>query len=193
MESGAREALRLAEDNSMALYYAFGLPQLGWALSQQGKAPGLDEIELGLREASRINAGRLNPLHFSLAADAYARAGMHDQSREYIGKAFTFLSRNGDLAFAAELHRMRAMLLLRAERSAHGAAETDLRRALEVAQQQEALSLELRAARDLALLLAERGEKQQATDRLAPVYGKFTEGFDTPDLKEAKALLDAIR
>jgi predicted ATPase len=176
----------------MALYYAFALPQLGWALSQQGKMPGLDEIERGLREADRINAGRLDTLNFSLAADAYARAGMHDESRANIGKAFSALTRNGDLAFAAELHRMRATLLLRAERSAQEAAETDLRRALEIGQQQEALSLELRAARDLALLLAEGGERQQATDLLAPVYGKFTEGFETLDLKEAQALLDAI-
>ena len=64
---------------------------------------------------------------------------------------------------------------------------------LRIARQQEALSLELRAARDLASMLAERGERQQAADLLAPVYAGFTEGFDTADLKEAKALLDELR
>jgi predicted ATPase len=64
---------------------------------------------------------------------------------------------------------------------------------LEIARQQEARSLELRAARDLASRLAGRGEGQQAHDLLAPVYHWFTEGFDTPDLKEAKALIDTLR
>jgi predicted ATPase len=192
VESGAREALRLAEDNSMALYHAFGMPQLGWALSEQGKATGLDEIEIGLRAAQQIGAGRLEPFHQSLAADAYARAGMHEESRASIDKAFTALARTRDLAFAADLHRVRGVLLLRGGADGRDAAEADLRRALEIGRQQEALSLELRAARDLASMLAERGEREQAVDLLAPVYGKFTEGFDTPDLKEAKALLDEI-
>jgi predicted ATPase len=84
-------------------------------------------------------------------------------------------------------------LLLCACSGDRGAAEVDLRRALEIARQQKAKSLELRAARDLAQVMAERGERQQAADLLSPVYRGFTEGFDTPDLKEAKALLDQLR
>ncbi len=147
VESGAREALRLAEDNSMALWHAFGLIHLGWALSQQGTAPGLDEIEAGLREAHQMGAGRLEPFHLSLAADAYARAGRHDEARASIGKAFTALAHGRDLAFAAELHRMRAVLSLCGGAGERDAAEADLRRALKIARQQEAPSLELRAAR----------------------------------------------
>ena len=75
---------------------------------------------------------------------------------------------------------------------ARPAAEADLRGALNIARQQEAPSLELRAARDLASMLAERGERQQAADLLAPAYGRFTEGFATADLEEAKALLDEL-
>jgi hypothetical protein len=81
-------------------------------LSQQGTALGLDEIELGLREVEQIGAGRLKPLHFSLAADAYSRAGRHDDARGSIDKAFTALVNGNDLALAAELHRKRAALLL---------------------------------------------------------------------------------
>jgi predicted ATPase len=73
------------------------------------------------------------------------------------------------------------------------AAEIDLRRALEIGRQQEAPSLQLRAARDLARLLVEQGERQQAVYLLARVYGGFTEGFETPDLREARALLDELR
>jgi predicted ATPase len=193
VEGSAREALRLAEDNSLALWHAWAQIHLGWALSRQGKAPGLDEIEIGLREAQSLGAGRLVPFHLGLAADAFARAGRHDDARTSIGKAFAALSHDHDVAFAAELHRMRATLLLGAERRAHEAAETDLRRALEIAVQQGALSLQLRAARDLARLLVDRGARQQAHDAVAPVYSAFTEGFDTVDLKEAKALLDELR
>jgi len=193
VEGTAREALRLAEDNSLALWHAWAQIHLGWTLSKQGTAPGLDEIEAGLREAQHLGAGRLVPFHLSLAADAYACAGRHDEARTSIGKAFAALAHGRDAAFAAELHRMRATLLLRADGRAHEAAERDLRQALEIAAQQEALSLQLRAARDLARVLADRGERQQACDALAPIYSAFTEGFDTADLKEAKALLDELR
>ena len=88
---------------------------------------------------------------------------------------------------------MWAVLGLRDGTSGRDADEADLRHALEIARQQEARSLELRAARDLASMLAGRGERQQAHNLLAPVYGWFTEGFDTPDLKEAKALIDNLR
>ena len=192
VEGGAREALLLAEENSLALWHAWAQIHLGWALSQLGTAPGLNEIEAGLREVHQMGAGRFEPLHLNLAADAYARAGRHDEARASIGKAFTALAHGRDLALAAELHRTRAVLLLCADAGERSAAEADMRSALEIGQQQEALSLQLRAARDLARLLAERGERQQAADLLASVYREFNEGFDTPDLTEAKALLDEL-
>jgi predicted ATPase len=155
-------------------------------------APGLNEIEAGLRELHQMGAGRFEPLHLSLAADAYASVGRHGEARASIGKAFAALADGRDLALAAELHRTRAVLLLRADSGERGAAEADLRRALEIGRQQEALSLQLRAARDLARLWAERGERQQAADLLEGVYREFKEGFDTPDLTEAKALLNEL-
>jgi class 3 adenylate cyclase/predicted ATPase len=193
VESAAREALRLAEGVSLALWHAWGLIHLGWALSQQGTAPGLDEIEAGLREARQIGAGRFEPFHLSLAADAYARAGRHYEAQTCIATAFAALAHCRDLALAAELHRMRGVLLLHVGAGGHDTAEADFRRALEIARQQEAPSLQLRAARDLARLLAERGDRQQAADLLAPIHGGFTEGFETADLKEARALLDELR
>ena len=194
VESAAREALRLAEDNSMALYHAWAQIHLGWALSQLGTAPGLDEIEAGLREIRQIGAGRLEPFYTRprrrglrarrparrspdahrqgvRSLGAWPRPGVRRRAPSHAGGSW----RCGDGACERD------------------AAEADLRRALEIARQQEALSLELRAARDLASMLAERGERQEAHDLLAPVYGWFTEGFDTPDLKEAKALLDELR
>ncbi len=107
-------------------------------------------------------------------------------------KAFATPAHDYHRAFVAELHRLRGLLLLRADAGEHRKAEADFRTALEIARQQEALSLQLRAARDLARLLAERGERQEARDLLATVYREFTEGFDTPDLVEAKTLLNEL-
>ena len=128
-----------------------------------------------------------------MAAEAYSRAGRHGEAKASIAEAFAALEHGRDLAFAAELHRSRAALLLRADAHERDAVEADLRHALEIGRQQESLSLQLRAARDLATLWAERGERNQAADLLAPIYGAFTEGFDTLDLVESKTLLDELR
>ncbi|MGH8475656.1 MAG: ATP-binding protein, partial [Methylococcales bacterium] len=193
VEGAARESLQLADAMSLALWHAWAQIHLGWALSQQNTASGLDEIKAGLREAHQLGVGRFEPVHQSIAADTYSRAGQHNEARASIGKAFAALESSGDLAFAAELHRIRALLQLRTGTHKRSAAEADLRRALEIARRQEALSLQLRAARDLASLMADRGERQQAAALLAPIYGGFTEGFDTPDFLEAKVLLDELK
>jgi predicted ATPase len=145
-----------------------------------------------LREARQIGAGRFEPFHLGIAADAYSLAGHHPEARASIAKAFAALALGHHRAFAAELYRTRAMLQLRGDAGERAAAEADLRRALQIAREQEAPSLELRAARDLARLLAEGGERRQARDLLAPIHGWFTEGFGTPDLIETKALLDGL-
>ena len=168
---------RIVRSLSDCCQSAFALIHLGWALSQQGTAPGLEEIEVGFSEAKQLGAGRLEPFHLGLAADAYARAGRHDEARASIGKAFTALAHGRDLAFAAELHRVRAVVSLCEGAGERDAAEADLRAALKIARQQEAPSLELRAARDLAWMLAQRGKREQAADLLTPVYKGFTEGF----------------
>ena len=192
VEHGACEALRLAEEFSLALWHAIAQIHRGWAHSQQSAALGLTELETGLRETNATGCGRSEPFNQSLVADAYSRAGRHPEALASITKAFESVEFGGDVAFTAELHRTRAALLLRAETGARSAAEADLKRALEIAHQQEALSFQLRAARDLAQVWAARGERQQAADLLAPIYAAFTEGFDTPDLQESKALLDEL-
>lgn len=193
VEDVAREELRLAEENSMALWHSYAQIHLGWALSQNDPARGIEEIEAGLREASQIGARWFEPFNLGLAADVYSRAGKHEEAHTRIKKAFAASGTACYPSFAAELHRTRAMLLLRQGGGGQDTAETDLRKALTIAQQQGALSLELRAARDLARVLAERSEQRKAAALLEPIYSRFTEGFDTADLKEAKALLDEIR
>ncbi len=98
----------------------------------------------------------------------------------------------GEHYYDAELHRLRAEILLDQDGGALEEAQTLLRRAIEIARGQEAKFFELRAATSLARLLRDQGQRDQALELLAPVYDWFTEGFDTADLKEAKALLDEL-
>ena len=107
-----------------------------------------------------------------------------------MGDAFHIAERTGERWFTAELHRHKAWLLLR--QGQVDAAEGLYRKALEIAREQEAKLWELRAAVSLARLRRDEGRRAEARDLLAPVYGWFTEGFGTPDLKEAKALLESL-
>jgi class 3 adenylate cyclase/tetratricopeptide (TPR) repeat protein len=193
VEIAAREALQLAEEMALALWHAWGRIHLGWALSQREAALGLDEIEGGLSEARRIGAARYEPFHLSIAADAYARAGRREEARTSNTKAFEALAMGHHEAFSADLYRTRAVVSLRMNLCEGGEAAADLRHALEIARRQKAPLLQLRAARDLARLMAEQGDRQHAIELLAPVYGRFAEGLDTPDLRETNALLDELR
>jgi predicted ATPase len=105
--------------------------------------------------------------------------------------ALRLVERTGERWFAAELNRHKGQLLLRQGHTE--AAEQLYRNALSIAEEQEAKLWELRAAVSLARLRRDQGHRTEARDLLAPVYGWFTEGFDTPDLKKAKALLDELR
>jgi predicted ATPase len=169
-----------------------GRVHLGWALAERGAPGALAQLEAVLDELTRIGARRSETFHLGLLADARSRAGQHDAVKVSLAAALTALESSGDMPFAAYLHRLRAHTLLRASAASTAHAIADLQRALEIARQQGARSLELRAARDLARLWAEQGERQMAHDLLAPVHDWFTEGFDTADLKEAKALLDDL-
>lgn len=192
VELAARKAIQMAEEMSLALWHAWGRVYLGASLYLQGDASGLGELEAGLDETHRNGAMRFDPLHLSIAAEAYAGLGRHDDAKKAMAKAFDGLKRSGDLALSADLHRVRAAITLAADAKAVDVAEADLIRALEIARDQEAISLELRAARDLARLLTDQGARTQAFDLLNPVLSSFTEGFETLDLIEAAALIDSI-
>jgi len=98
----------------------------------------------------------------------------------------------GECRWDAELHRLKGELLLARPAEHHAEAETYFHQALDVARRQEAKSLELRAAMSLARLWQQQGQRAEARELLAPIYGWFTEGFDTADLQEAKALLEVL-
>jgi predicted ATPase len=130
------------------------------------------------------------PYHTALLARACEIAGQAEEALVQSDDALQIMDRTGERWFAAELNRHKGQLLLKQGDSE--AAEELYRKALSIAQEQEAKLWELRAAGSLARLRRDRGRRAEARDLLAPVYGCFTEGFDTVDLKEAKALLDEL-
>jgi predicted ATPase len=123
---------------------------------------------------------------------AYAEVGQFDDARRSIGEAMTAAETTGERWYEANLHRTAGEIELMSPERDAGKAQTHFERALEIARAQQARSWELRATTSLARLRREQGERAQAHDLLAPVYDWFTEGFDTLDLKEAKALLEDL-
>ena len=121
-------------------------------------------------------------------AEACVQAGRFDDALAALDRATSTAAATGECYYQAELHRLRGALLVETGDAAEGASW--LQQAIDTARGQQAKSLELRATTSLARLWRDQGRRAQAHDLLAPVYGWFTEGFDTPDLKEAKALLD---
>ena len=128
----------------------------------------------------------------SVLAEAQAATG-NVQAFETIAEALSLAERSGALYGLAELQRREGAIVWRLRPDDSAAAEAAFRRALATARSQGARFWELRAARNLARLLAERGERQQAVDLLAPIHSWFTEGFDLPDLEESKTMLDELR
>jgi predicted ATPase len=153
----------------------------------------LGRMVRALRDYQATGSRHFLSYWLALLAKAFADADRHVDALAALAEAEECVERTDQRWTYAELHRLRAGVLLRARPAATADAEAALRNAIAVARQQAARMWELRAARDLARLWAERGEHRRAHDLLAPVYGWFGEGFGTPDLQEAGALLDALR
>jgi predicted ATPase len=151
---------------------------------------GLAQIRDGADASSASGAGIFQSWFGALQATAQAQLGDPAAGLDALAAAEARVGQSGERWIEAEIHRVRGELLASVNRAG---AEPSLLRSIEVARAQQARSLELRAATSLARLWAGQGERQKAHDLLAPIYAWFTEGFDTPDLKDAKALLEALR
>ena len=127
-----------------------------------------------------------------MLAQGYARCSKFEDGLKSLDDAFDAVRRNDERLWEPELHRLKGELLLSLSDGNGAEAETCFKKAIEIAQDQSAKSFELRAAMDLARLWQGEGKRSEARDLLAPIYGWFTEGFDTTDLKGAKALLDEL-
>jgi class 3 adenylate cyclase/predicted ATPase len=183
------ELLELSQEHDFPMMRGAGMFFSGWATAHGGELEqGIALMEQGLALFSAVR--RVNrPYMLAVLASAKADLGKPDEGFELLEEALASTEVSGERWWLAELHRLRGQLL--AARGQHDKGEACFRQAIEVSSEQRARMLELRAATSLARLWSDRGRNAEARDLLAPIYGWFTEGFETPDLKEAKILLDA--
>ena len=191
-QAQAEAAMALASEKRFPQMVAVGMITRGWALAMQGQGrEGIAQLQQGMA-AFRAAAGDLDrPRYLAHLAEAYGQVGQTEAGLTTLAEALATAYKTGDRYWEAELHRLKGELLLR-QASPTKEVEACFRQAIEIARQQQAKSLELRAATSLSRLWQQQGKRDEARALLAPVYGWFTEGFDTIDLQEAKALLDAL-
>ena len=146
----------------------------------------------GLTASRSMGSTLCNPFYLSSLARAHAVLGKFDDAWRCIGEAETLIEQSKQRWFEAEVNRTAGEIALLSPKPRAAKAEAYFELALAVAQAQQAKAWELRAAMSMARLWRDQGKRDEARDLLAPVYGWFTEGFDTADLKEAKALLDEL-
>jgi TOMM system kinase/cyclase fusion protein len=189
----AEASIRLATEQGFPYWIAFGTILRGWALTHQGQAQaGVEQMHQGLTAWRATGAEIQVPLFLALLAEAHGTLGEPEAGLAVLAEALVHGEHTGERYLEAEIHRLKGELLLQQSSSNQTEAETCFHQAITIAQNQQAKSWELRAATSLARLWHQQGKRQEAYDLLAPVYHWFTEGFDTADLKDAKALLDEL-
>ena len=191
LEQRVDDLIAIATDQGFPFYRATGAIFRGWVKAKNADVTeGLSLLRAGSSAYCATGATVWMPLYIALLAGVCEIAGQIEEAAARFDQALQLVERTGERWFAAELDRQRGQLLLR--QGHPEAAEELYRKALSVAREQEAKLWELRAAASLARLRRDQGRCAAARDLLAPVYGWFTEGFATPDLKAAKMLLDEL-
>ena len=181
--------MTLCTDQGFTFFLAWGTMLRGWVLAEQGEEVGIAQICQGLTAYQATGSGFFRPYYLGLLAEAYAKEGQAEEGLSVLAEALAVVHKTGERLYEAELYRLQGELLL--ARSTHQTVEAEacFHQALNVARRQQAKAWELRAAMSLSRLWQRQGKRDEARQLLAEVYNWFTEGFDTADLQEAKALL----
>jgi len=189
----ANRAIAMAREHGFSVFGALGTLDRGWALAEQGnEAEGLSEMHRGLT-AYRAGGARLGlPYQLARLAEVYSRTGQIQEGLNSLTEALALTEKTGERRWLAELHRLKGVLTLQSPRGLQREAEESIQRAISIARGQQAKSLELRATTSLARLLRDSGRRTEARTILAEIYSWFTEGFDTADLRDAKALIEEL-
>jgi len=186
----AEAAVALSIEHGFPFWAAAGTILRGWALAMQGQGEaGMAQVCQGIAAYRATEAPLLVAYYCTLLAEVSAHLGHPEDGLQALVEAHTLMEQQEERYWEAEVCRLRGVLLLRQPGASQAEAEACFQLALDVARRQEAKSLELRAAMSLARLWQQQCKRAAAYELLAPIYGWFTEGFDTADLKDAKALL----
>jgi predicted ATPase len=192
VQAQADALLTLATVQRFPLHVGWGTFWRGWALAMQGQGEaGLAQMHQGM--AAVLAAGQMvsRPYCLVLLAEAAGHAGQVDEGIRLLAESLTAFEANAQGDLLAETYRLQGELLLQQAVPDAAQAEVCFQQALAIASRQQAKSWELRAATSLTRLWQRQGKRAEAHELLVPVYGWFTEGFDTADLQEAEALLEA--
>jgi predicted ATPase len=186
----AEAAVALSTEQDFPQWAALGTILRGWALARQGQGEeGMAQVRQGIAAWRATGAVLIVPYFYTMLADVSDHLDHTEDGLQALAEAHTLMEQQEECYWEAEICRLRGILLLRQTRTSQAEAEAWLQHALDVARRQEARSLELRAAMSLSRLWQQQGKRQEAYDLLAPLYHWFTEGFDTADLQDARALL----
>ena len=211
-QKSAEAAIAVSREHGLVLYQAMSTATRGWALMWQGlQEEGIEQMVEGLANHRLTGAEVILPHFLALLVEAFARTDQVLEGLRVLEESLGVVSRNGERYYLAELYRIKGELLvlratdrclsraaptgktvLEARHSEVAQAEACFHQSIEIARQQKAKSWELRAVMSLARLFQSQHRCAEAHGLLEQIYGKFTEGFDTADLKEGKALLDEL-
>jgi predicted ATPase len=192
-EERAITAMRLATEHGFAQLLADETFRQGLLLAQQGQLQeGITQMQQGWAAYRATGANVRQPMYLAPLAEAYGHAGQVNEGLQMLAEALAYIEQSGERWWEAEIHRLKGELLLQQSSDNADEAESCFQQAISIAQNQSAKSWELRAATSLARLRQSQGKRAEARELLEPVYGWFTEGFDTADLIDAKRLLDEL-
>jgi predicted ATPase len=189
----AEALVTLATEQGFALRLAQGTILRSWALAMQGQGKeGIAQLHQGLAAYQATGAEVERPYYLALLAEAYGKDGQPEEGLRVLAEALRASQKKGWRLWEADLFRLKGELLLKQAVPGEQEAETCFRQALDIARRQQAKSLELRAAMSFSRHWQRQGKRAEARQLLAPIYSWFTEGFDTPDLQEARVLLEEL-
>jgi predicted ATPase len=192
-KSYARVVTSLCSEHAFPFWAAGGQIFAGWAAINQGEVDaGIDELIRGLAAWRKTGARLWLPIFLALQAEGHFKAGRNQAALDSIEQALATSDVTGERWAIAEILRVKANLLLTTGRGKAEEVEEALIESLEIARQQQALCWELRTSCDLGRIWQEQGRSKQALQLLRTIYGRFTEGFETTDLRHAKALIEHL-
>jgi predicted ATPase len=192
-QENAEGVIRVAAEHGFIQISAFTTILRGWAMAAQRRSEeGIAQMQEGLAAHRATGAELLRPYHLCLLAEVCIETGRLDDGLSALTEALAAADEQENCFYEAETHRLKGELLLMHDNGTAAEAAECFRDAIEVARRQSAKSFELRATVSLARLLAKQGKRDDARTILVDIYNWFTEGFDTADLKDAKALIDEL-
>jgi predicted ATPase len=183
----------LATEHGFTAFMAGGAIMRSWLLAEQGQsAAGVSQMRQGLADYRQTGTHASVGFYLGLLAEAYGKGDQPEEGLTVVAEALELVQQTEDRVYEAEIYRLQGELLLTRAAAHHLEAEACFQQALTIARRQQAKAWELRAAMSLSRLWQQQGKPAEARALLAPIYDWFTEGFDTADLQDARALLQAL-